>query len=490
MCSSDLALPIDIVGLRYGWSYKIWCNNSIGGYCENPKGPVDTLTGQVEVFDKSNNTVYKQTHVGNTYSTDWQIVHQTVRFNKTYTDTELSRITFAFTGKDEGYWAGFYGPKITAVHARLLYKPNLCATDPTADITCPGYAQAVFTRDCNINALSNPQCPGYAKAYFDQQCTANALYNPSCPGYQQAQLTFECSKNVMYSSQCPGFEEARLKYLCTANPLYAPECPGYQQALFDKTCKENPLSNSQCPTYQAAYLDAQCKLNPLFSTACPLYQSAFLTQQCQLNPLYSTSCAGYQEAYKNKLAEDMCKSNPQTSPTCPGYSAPKIEITNNSLGVPSVGNEDLAKLLTTPQLTNDPLVNQVLTRPETSESGNLKGEQVITSKPTKQSEIAKQKEERKKEAEDKAKPTGGVRSTHQANRRGEQPSQQETQVASMAEVPGFSSYTQANIPDVQFYKVEDIYKRALIPDNARALRQLNQRSDRIHKEMVDEQYRK
>ena len=184
--NADVALPIEIVGLRYGWSYKIWCNNSIGGYCENPKGPVDTLTGQVEVFDKSNNSIYKQTHVGNTYSTDWQIVDQTVRFNKTYTDTELSRITFAFTGKDEGYWAGFYGPKITAVHARLLYKPNLCATDPTADITCPGYAQAVFTRDCNINALSNPQCPGYAKAYFDQQCTANALYDRTCPGYAEA----------------------------------------------------------------------------------------------------------------------------------------------------------------------------------------------------------------------------------------------------------------------------------------------------------------
>ena len=60
----------------------------------------------------------------------------------------------------------------------------------------------------------------------------------------------------------------------------------------------------------------------------------------------------------------------------------------------------------------------------------------------------------------------------------------------MAEVPGFGQYMEAKIPDVPFYKAEDIYKRATIQDNARALRQLNQRSDRIHREMVDEQYRR
>jgi hypothetical protein len=63
-------------------------------------------------------------------------------------------------------------------------------------------------------------------------------------------------------------------------------------------------------------------------------------------------------------------------------------------------------------------------------------------------------------------------------------------MASLSTVPGFSAYEQAKLPDIPFYKAEDIYRRATIADNARALRQLNQRSDRIHKEMVDEQYRR
>ena len=71
-----------------------------------------------------------------------------------------------------------------------------------------------------------------------------------------------------------------------------------------------------------------------------------------------------------------------------------------------------------------------------------------------------------------------------------EPSPQEVALASMAEVPGFSQYLEVKIPDMPFYKPEDIYKRVTIQDNARALRQLNQRSDRIHREMVDEQYRR
>ena len=484
-------LPLEVVGLRYGWSYKIWCNNSVGGDCLNPKGPVDTLTGQVDVYDIRNNLVSRTTHVHNTYTGDnWNKIDEIVRFNKSYQDNELSRITFAFTGKDEGYWAGFYGPKITAVHARLLYRPNMCAMDPTFDVTCPGYGSAVFAKQCKENSLSSPECPGYQQAYLNQQCAANSLFNSACPGYQQALFALECSKSALYNLMCPGFEEARTQFICTTNVLYSPQCPGYQQALFEKNCRENPLSNAQCPTYQAAYLDAQCKLNPLFSSACPLYQSAFLAQQCNINVFYSPSCPGYSDAYKNKVAEDMCKSNPQASPTCPGYTGPKIEITNNSLGVPSVGNEDLAKLLTTPQLTNDPIVNQVLSAPGAGDGAGRTNEPVQTQRPTRQSESAKQKEQEKKVAEEKTKAQGSVRSTQQNARRGAEPSQQEMQVASMAEVPGFSSYAQANIPDVPFYKVEDIYRRALIPDNARALRQLNQRSDKIHKEMVDEQYRK
>ena len=52
-----------------------------------------------------------------------------------------------------------------------------------------GYDASV---DCT-NALTDTRCPGYAQAYFDQQCDLDPLYDSSCPGYDQEILIQEMS---------------------------------------------------------------------------------------------------------------------------------------------------------------------------------------------------------------------------------------------------------------------------------------------------------
>jgi len=47
-----------------------------------------------------------------------------------------------------------------------------------------GYDPSV---DCT-DALNDTRCPGYAQAYFDQQCDIDPLYDSTCPGYDQALL--------------------------------------------------------------------------------------------------------------------------------------------------------------------------------------------------------------------------------------------------------------------------------------------------------------
>ena len=54
--------------------------------------------------------------------------------------------------------------------------------------------------------------------------------------------------------------------------------------------------------------------------------------------------------------------------------------------------------------------------------------------------------------------------------------------------PGFELYQMA-LRDSPFYAPKEIYKNQKVIDNQRVLRQLNGRSDRIHQEMVDEQYK-
>jgi hypothetical protein len=60
-------------------------------------------------------------------------------------------------------------------------------------------------------------------------------------------------------------------------------------------------------------------------------------------------------------------------------------------------------------------------------------------------------------------------------------------ISSMAVMPpGFSAYLNLALKDGQLYKPDEIYKNQVTVDNVRALRQLS--SDRLHKQMVDQQY--
>jgi hypothetical protein len=247
----------------------------------------------------------------------------------------------------------------------------------------------------------------------------------------------------------------------------------------------NPLFSPECPGYESAYLNQQCSVNPLFSPACTLYQQAFFNQQCSLNPLYNSGCPGYADAFRKKQLADTCALNPQTNPTCSGYSPQQTTTTTiqstQPLSVPSVGNEDVAKLLTTPQVTSDPVVNQVLNSTQTNQQLDQQTNRNASPQSPQPQTQQTQRQQRRADAQQRS---------QQASQKDAQKDPQDAVMASLSTVPGFSAYEQAKLPDIPFYKAEDIYRRATIADNARALRQLNQRSDRIHKEMVDEQYRR
>ena len=54
----------------------------------------------------------------------------------------------------------------------------------------------------------------------------------------------------------------------------------------------------------------------------------------------------------------------------------------------------------------------------------------------------------------------------------------------------FGIYLAKQLADVQFYQTEEIYRGLEPVDNRRSLRMLSGANDRLHQEMVDEQYRR
>jgi hypothetical protein len=59
----------------------------------------------------------------------------------------------------------------------------------------------------------------------------------------------------------------------------------------------------------------------------------------------------------------------------------------------------------------------------------------------------------------------------------------------MAIIPiGYSNYTNLMLKDGKMYEPKEIYKNQTPVDNARALRQLS--TDRLHQQMIEQQYRR
>ena len=61
-------------------------------------------------------------------------------------------------------------------------------------------------------------------------------------------------------------------------------------------------------------------------------------------------------------------------------------------------------------------------------------------------------------------------------------------IDAMSFVPGFSVYAQANVPDVLERQMKKLYGKDVV-DNRNAGRRMFGGSDRLHEEMVNQQYK-
>jgi len=521
---------IQVRGYNYSWDIKN--ANAGGGQAQT----FDPLTITTRLYNSTNADILEQkTHDYSYRINDWTTFAGTEEFKNRYSLASLGNFQVAMTSRDVGYWAGYYGPEIRNINVSLRYSTDIClgnplaspecpgyqeayrqqqcAANPLFDTSCPGYAGAYFQVQCTNSPLYNPACPGYQQAYFTQQCSINALYNPECPGYQQAYFTQQCSINTLYNSECPGYKQAYFNQQCQLSPLYNTQCPGYEQAYFNQQCTLNIFYNSACPGYEQAYFTQQCNLNQLYSPQCPGYQQAYFTQQCNLNQLYSPQCSGYQQAYltqqcnltqlyspqcpgyqaayQAQVQANACKAAPQSSPQCPGYQPPAaIPAATTVLVQTAPVQQDAVAAATEVPVVADPVVNQVLATTQSNSSTAAKAEplgqglQIPGFSPTRPG-ISTGAPRAREQARQQAFATVNRAQTQTLTN--EQKQQQET-LDQIANVPGFSAYQSATIPDAPFYQTRDIYRGVVIRDNARAQRALSQRSDRLHREMVDEQY--
>ena len=238
-------------------------------------------------------------------------------------------------------------------------------------------------------------------------------------------------------------------------------------------CSTNPLSSPTCPGYAAAYLTQQCSISALYDPSCPGYQQAYSNQQCSLNPLSSTSCPGYSRAY---ILENLSASNTTTSDSTL-ESSMQVQTT-------SASPADVTAVVS---LTSTPTANKLYgtgtAKQDEEESVSLYSLNSRSSKLNGDSKNDKKlKEEKEKKSRKKEENTAGMTEFEK------QVAAQPKIIDSMSFVPGFSLYAQANVPDVLERQMKKLYGKDVV-DNRNAGRRMFGGSDRLHEEMVNQQYK-
>ena len=287
----------DVGGYVAEWQWKNENTNTINGACNATKVNGDCLDDLVVTIDAyaSGINIYSETwDYSQTKSNGWT-VEEVLSFAPValVPGLTIDEIEVSIRGKDNGYWQGMYGPKVQNLTGGLILMPDFCTLNGAlSDPSCPGYANALFNQQCQINPLFDPSCPGYANAYLNQQCTISVLYDPSCPGYQTAYYNQQCTNDPLSDPGCPDYFVAQ----CEKNALYDMGCVGYDTAYFDQQCQLDAQYNTMCPGY--VDLDGN---DGNFSVLDPVVDDA-ITVENEID-FYEPEIPVYQPTYTEEIVE-------------------------------------------------------------------------------------------------------------------------------------------------------------------------------------------
>jgi len=362
---------IQIQGYNYSWEIN---NNNY----DNRQGNVDTLTARILTYAPDNVTLRRSDSW--TYNTrfDWTTFSGTVNYITPGAPSEFGNMRVEFSGRDSGFWAGYYGPQVRNIDVSLNYTVDQCSVNPQSSPTCPGYKTYYNMSDDGYAQVNLP----FAFPFYGNTYTTSYMFTNGVIGFLNTNLHGYCCDGVDLNQQrFAGSTSWNFGIYALNTDLYpGPNSQFYTQQTdngtglkytwdrvveigtnnentFSVNIKDsgyiginyqqvnlspwrNPLIGiagdvsqgqysqyyygpaSNLPNmagttlqYSGTETTDACAVNPLVNPGCPGYQQAYFNQQCSINALYDTTCPGYAAAYLTY----QCNASQLYSPNCPGY---------------------------------------------------------------------------------------------------------------------------------------------------------------------------
>jgi hypothetical protein len=486
----------------FNWGFDAYVDNTYyaGAFWTDFRDP--NLYTTATIRDSAGNSIYTVSNKG-VYddSPYWQTYNYSYLLPQSRNSLTLGNFEFTAQTVDSAY--------ISNVYVTAMYTPDQCVLNPLYSTSCTGYAQAIYDQQCSANPLYDSGCPGYAQAFYDQQCSYDALYDSGCPGYETAYFNYQCGLSPLYNNACPGYAQAFFDQQCGFSALYNTQCPGYAEAKILKDLQEQMATQSE-PTAETATTSITGAPSTTASSA-----TVALADPTRTETVVTTDVGGVElttsgeisiptgeptatkEAIKEAAKEEEKKQEEKKA------DGEKKRVDPRALAVArAAAREAEATALSTAESAvafsqSDVATSSALGlgtgitiggfRPlgvgEGTEEENKAAQTTSTNKDTNLN--AQNNSAAQGQQQDVAQKTGpAVRNGGRVEgmEGGPDPAQ-------LARAPmDFNQYLNSQLKDAQFYASKDIYKGQRNVDNQRLLRGLTGGSDRLHEQMINQQY--
>lgn len=507
----NTALPNGGTGLVItGWHLQYTAK--VGNGWDN--GSYDYLRSYVNIIGRGGQLIEQANFVhANTH--DWSTFHLANNYNpltSRYTTDNFTRYGFGFIGQDYNGWVGPYGPEISNVSFTLNYQPDPCLRSQLVSPQCPGFLDAIqkvgavpkqestLTQEAAVAAIT----PTTLATPMQETKKVEAPVTVARKGREEVKFN-AVQQEVAVAVQ----ESATTQTQQTATTLAVEQTRTTQQARSQTTRSSN---QTQMETAQSSssYSTDSSQLEQMLAAPAksvePVQTATTTTSQQQRE---GPTVQAVQQApilpEAPVLAQQVSEPQPVSTPVVvmrqpepQAQTAPQIEIAQPiQIEQPKIQVE----VATTPStLLYTPPNTQQLAQPIQQEPTPVAIEQPVLAK----AEVQAQEVSTALPTNvftDKTNPVNDIVTVQpqmptMAAFTGPAVNQKQqdndlaggVSLARMAVVPaGFDAYNVA-LKDVAFYAPREIYRNQRTIDNARALRQLG--SDRLHQQMVEQQYRR
>lgn len=477
------ALPNSGTGLITTGFVFSWRSKNGNGWDD---GRLDQLNAYVQGYTKSGKWIENFGYNLN-FLHDWTDFTWSQSWSKLRRPDELANVLFGFSGKDNNYWMGPYGPEITNVNFRLQYKPDPCVNNPLYSPDCPKF-QETLAKISETYTVDNSTIKPTTIEYVSD------INQPTKPAKTDTWQDDENRDSFL--------EEYNLDRLIDT-----------LIRLEDNQQREQNIATEAATT---AISETDKITQQTLRQAEQVANKSIKQSQEIMQSIQQTVADSKQRDSKNEQSLQLFQTTQQVQNV---FALPNAIQQINILQQPQTADTQLIREQTieqikpiTSQLNN--LQQQVLVQQAATTLGQQQQQQQqqITTNSTTTNQLIPLAQQQAQTPElplaqqnfltNKADPINSILETKlvSSDASDKQSTQQvksntpdnslagNVTLAQIAVVPGgYAQYLTLALVDASFYPAKEVYRNQRTIDNARALRQLS--SDRLHQQMIDQQWR-